>query len=373
MSNILILELFSDSPQQLLKLQSEINDPAVFESAELLLAEAMRLDILGMEKLAQPVSGSKFISLLSELRVANIFGRQGFTVRILPDEAFGRNGTYTPDIHVGTEYGEFLVEVTSGSPGSVDIDSVIQEALLENNLCFRTTYYLADDLSIPGITHGERSAAQEKARTTVSKFIEHLNGVSPLERGATQIDGTRFDYEPSHTGHGYSSGGVSAFHCIRTEKYKEKLLRVLEHKASKQRKLPPEKQAIPFVVAYDNKEWELDPIAACSALTGSRCWSPAHPDEKRATYPANVIAALSGPWSRLKEDWGYGAHSQFYMEDFGAFFEKDWAQHLSGVLLTHVQDIIHWLPNPYAAEHLRAPHLLEIQLPTNPSHRGTDQ
>jgi len=380
MPNILSLELlFSDSPQQFQKLQSEIHDMSVFKSAELLLAEAKGLEVLGTEKLAQPISGSKFVSLLSELRIANIFGRQGYTVEILPDEAFGHK-YYTPDILVVTSFGEILVEVTSGSPGGVDMTSLIQEGLTENNLCFRITEYLAEDLSIPGVKAEERSTAEEKARTTASKFIEFLKGLSPLDRGATQIDGTRFEYEPLHAEKGYHSGGVTAFHRIQTEKHIKKLLDVLEIKASKQPKLPTEKREIPFVVAYDNREWELTPFAAHSALTGSRCDFSAPPEEKakylnekRTTYPDDLIAALSGPWKPLLEDWGYGPHSQFYMNDFGALFEKEWAQHLSGVLLTHVQDIIHWLPNPYAAEPLRAPQLLEIQLPTIPSQRSTNQ
>lgn len=381
MPNTPILDLlFADFPQQLQKLHTEIKYPTVFESAELLLSAAESLGVLGTEKLAQPISGSKFTSLLSELRIANMFSRLGYSVRILSDEEFGRNGIYTPDLLAATSFGEILIEVASGSPGGVDMSSLIQEGLTANNLCFRTTDYLADDLSIPGVTAEERNKAEEQARTIARKFIEHLKDLSPLDRGSIQIDGTRFEYEPSPTQQGYHSGGVTAFHCVRTEKHKMKLLRELEHKASKQRKLPPEKQATPFIVAYDNREPELDPLTAHSALTGSRCcyWAPPEMQskyyaEKRASYPEDLLAALSGPWRRLMDDWDYGPHSRCYMQDFGALYEKEWAQHLSGVLLMHVPEIIQWLPNPYAAQHLRKPQLLEIQLPTTPNHKGTLQ
>src|SRR5690606_2304434 len=118
----------------------------------------------------------------------------------------------------------------------------------------------------------ERSDAERNAQETVDKFIEHLKTLKPEASGSIEIDGSRFEYEPSPTGRGYHSGGASAVHWVRSDEHSEKLLRELERKAEKQKKLPREKQGLPFVVAYDNRESELRPGTSYSALTGSRAW-----------------------------------------------------------------------------------------------------
>ena len=251
---------------------------------------------------------------------------------------------------------------------------MIQDAIEVNELCFRTTVYLAEALSIPGINAKERGQAETNARATADKFIRYLKTCDAHASGSIEIDGTRFEYEPSPTERGYHSGGATAVHLVRRDEHAAKLLLELERKAAKQQRLPPERQSMPFVVAYDNRESELRPNTAYSALTGSRGWYSGSVEErtkwlneKRAAYPKDLLAGLSGPWSRLLVDWDYGPQSQFHLHRFGALFEQAWAQRLSAVLVTHVGGSVQWVPNPFAALSLQAPQLLELPLPTKPN------
>lgn len=375
-----LAQIFAGSPQRLQSLWTEIDDPFVFESAEALLSAAQDGGVCGTEKLACASRASKFVSLLSEIRIANLFVRLGCSVEILADEAFGPNGIYTPDLLVNTSFGEILVEVFCGSQGHVNMSTMIHQGLEENDLCFRTTDYLAENLSTPGIEGWERGEAEKRAQATANKLINHLKSLDAQAKGSIEIDGTRFEYEPSPLGRGYHSGGVAAVHWVRSDRHSEKLLLELKRKAVKQQKLPPEKRVVPFVVAYDNRETELRPETAYSALTGSRAWYPGTTlersrwlEEKRHSYPRQLLAALSGPWERLMHDWDYGPESQVHLNPYGAFYEQEWAQRISAVLLTHVGGSVQWLPNPFAMPELRTPQLLQIPLPTKPTSRDSGE
>lgn len=156
---------------------------------------------------------------------------------------------------------------------------------------------------------------------------------------------------------------------LRERELGNKLLRELERKAKRQARLPSRHVETPFVVAYDNRESDLTPEAALSALTGRRGFAGSSLGERARRgegspvfHPPLVESALDGPWGPLLEEWDFGRESDRRFTQYGALIDAEWTRPLSGVLVTHVIDVVQWLPNPFAVPSLCAPALMQIGL-----------
>lgn len=366
--------LFSEKPDCLRAIADTDPYDNLRRSAEALLAEADRLQVRGIEKLSDNFGGPrKFESLLSELRVGNMLARLGLYVEVLLDEAFGPAPLYAPDLFVCRGDGlEFLVEVVSGSSGSPNITTPLDRALKAAGLPFRVEEYLGKELSIPGVSWAERANQENAIREVVAGVIEHLARQPHSQTGEITVGGNHFIYGPSPVSEGYAAGGVSSCHFRRDQAHSSKFFRDVRTKAKRRANLPEARRSTPFIVAYDNREHELSPVTAHSALTGSRCplvesdpdlrqrWKLEHP----VTNP-RVLEALANQWAPLVRAWDYAPDSDLRISEYGAYLEDAWAAELSGVLVTHLIDRVQWLPNPFAHEVLAEPRLLELGLPVS--------
>ena len=68
-----------------------------------------------------------------------------------------------------------------------------------------------------------------------------------------------------------------------------------------------------------------------------------------------------GKWRPLLQAWDYGPGAECTFTDCGAYREKSWSSWLSGVLVTH-GDELQWLPNPFAEAMPAEPRLLGLRL-----------
>ncbi len=366
--------LFSEKPDRLQRIADTDPYGDLRCSAEGLLVEADRLQLRGVAKLSDNFGGArKFENLLSELRVGNMLARLGLSVEVLPDEAFGPAPLYAPDLHVRRGDGlEFLVEVVSGSSGSPNITTPLDRALKAAGLSFRVEEHLGEALSIPGISGAERANQEKAIREIVAGVIQHLAHQPLSQSGEITIDGHRFIYGPSPLSEGYAAGGLTACHSIRDEAHSDKFLRDVRTKAERRANLPEDRRSTPFVVAYDNRESELSPVTAHSALTGSRCALAASDpglrqrwQREHAVTNPRVLEALANQWAPLVMAWNYAPDSDLRISRYGAYLADSWAAELSGVLVTHIIDRVQWLPNPFAHEALAEPRLLELGLPVS--------
>jgi hypothetical protein len=119
----------------------------------------------------------------------------------------------------------------------------------------------------------------------------------------------------------------------------------------------------PFVVALQSNEPELRPNVVLSTLTGPRLWAP-------PARPAPIVPrfehARSRGWEPLLKEWRYIGVSEVRFPNHGAFGDDSviWANDVSGVMVLHDSDtLLQWLPNPFAADAIADPRLLDIGFP----------
>jgi len=375
--------------------------------AELLLERIDAANVNEGNKLATDGAASvdKFTSVVSELHCGLLFSSLGARSDLLLDDAF-RPATYTPDLLVRFPDGlQILVEVVRGSCGSPRLAERLAARVAENDLHFGIEFFLGLELSAPASTHAERSAddalCDEVAREIVAGLctarregaihgvlhvfkmtsgLRHELGEDRLalyDDVVTAASGENwlgsFGFDASPTGEGVTGGGATAARIMDDVAYKKSLLAKLRKKAARRPCLPQRHLSMPYVVALQNDEIDLQPLTVLSALTGSRqvLRSPAGmPTE----VPPRIAAAARAEWRDLLREWDYIESPLLRLSDYGAFGNEEdiWASNLSGVLVTHnAGTIVQWMPNPFATEAIREPQLLHVGLPLNKLGRAT--
>jgi hypothetical protein len=156
---------------------------------------------------------------------------------------------------------------------------------------------------------------------------------------------------------------VTSGHIIDDETHGRKFVERVISKAARRRGLPSKHAHTPFIVALQSNEPELRPLTVLSTLTGPRHWSP---PAKPAPLIPRFEDARSRGWELLLKEWGYVGVSEMRFPNYGAFGDESvtWANDVSGVMVLHDSDtLLQWLPNPFAADAIADPRLLDIGVP----------
>jgi hypothetical protein len=362
--------------------------------AEQILAEATRLGVIGLEKLAKDAGGAvaKLASLIAEVRWACRFAEKGASVEILRDRAFGGDA-YTPDLQLSFPSGLYaLVDVIGRSHHHAPITELLDAGIKRERLRSYVQQALGGKLSESPPDGNGRDRVDDLARVVVAEALAGLkaaaaNGLSngwvhvfamgpvlryEIQPGAQDsfpiLDDVAvrpgeeclasFVFEPSALDEGYAGGGTFGFDGDTD--HARKFLSDIRHKAEKRQALPPEYSATVFLVAVENEEYYLSPTEVLSALTGARSWPP---HSRPLQHPRAVEAAYRTSWKPLLDEWDYGPNSRYRMTNYGAFGDGDcpWAREISGVLVWQSGDlVVRWFPNPFARPEICDPRLLEI-------------
>lgn len=318
------------------------------------------LGVTGLEKLNNTgLDPETLETLLSEARVAYLFARFGAKAAILGDQAFGREW-YTPDILVQLPKLELLVEVRQATQSVPEINTLVEEVIKQHGLPFRVEYRVGPELSAPVFDRASRVRIHERAAEVVKQVAHELRSALPRSAGEIAVGEHRFLYEPSPVGDGYAASGVRGACGVDDVENAAKLRRELQRKAEKRAALPEHLRARPFIVAYDTLESAPIQYALARALTGG--YGPVKDAKPAVNLPSPRTPEWQESWQRLLMRWQLDPDAQLPFQH-GAFLTEPWAQHLSGVLVTHRGGLVQWLPNPFAAEEIREPRLLDIGLP----------
>lgn len=354
-------------------------------------------NIVGVEKLAVDGGGSieKFVNLLAEIKFALVFGAVGARVDLLRDAAFAP-AVYTPDLHVRFHDGfELLVDVVRIAGGSAPLADALRRALETNQLSYIVEQCVGPRLSVPAFDWSTHKAAKGLCAKVGDAVADALRTVPPDARGVVRIfdSGTNlasrvelgsearenlyddvtgtattdwlgsFGFTPSPDQGASTGGGVTSAHFIDDETLGRKFIERVSTKARKRAGLPRALAETPFVVALQSNEPELRPTTVLSTLTGPRHWST-------QAKPAPVIPrfqhACSRGWEPLLKEWRYVGVSQVRFPHYGAFGDESaaWANDVSGVMVLHDSDtLLQWLPNPFAADAIADPRLLDMGFP----------
>jgi hypothetical protein len=337
----------------------------------------------------------KFVNLLAEIKFALVFGAVGAHVHLLRDASFAP-AAYTPDLHVRFPDGfELLVDVVRIAGGSAPLADALRRALETNQLNYIVEQCVGRRLSVPALDWSTHKAAKELCAKVADTVADAL-GTVPLDAGGVvrifdsganlsfrvelgsearenlYDDVTSaaspdwlgsFGFIPSPDQGASTGGGVTAAHFIDDETLGRKFIERVSTKAHKRAGLPQVHAETPFVVAFQSNEPELRPTTVLSTLTGPRHWSTqAKPDPIIPRFEH----ARSRGWEPLLSEWRYLGVSQVRFPNYGAFGDESatWAKDVSGVMVLHDSDtLLQWLPNPFAADAIGDPRLLDIGFP----------
>jgi len=354
-------------------------------------------NVAGVDKLAVDGGGSieKFVNLLAEIKFALVFGAVGARVELLGDAAFVP-AVYTPDLHVTFSDGfELLVDVVRIAGGSAPLVDAMRHALETNQLNYIVEQCVGRRLSVPAFDWSTHKAAKELCAKVADTVADALRTAPLGARGVVRIfdsgaelafhvelgskareslydDVTSaaapdwlgsFGFMPSLDQGASTGGGVTSAHFIDDETLGRKFIERVSTKARKRAGLPQEHAETPFVVAFQSNEPELRPTTVLSMLTGPRQWST---QAKPAPVLPQFELARSRGWEPLLAEWRYLGVSQVRFPNYGAFGDESvtWANDVSGVMVLHDSDtLLQWLPNPFAADAIADPRLLDIGIP----------
>jgi hypothetical protein len=402
--------LFANKSHLLHKIAQDDPHGIVRSRAESLISEALEVGVSGIDKLVHDSGGDcrKFRNLTDEVMVALYFQRRSASASLLSDCAFGPAPTYTPDLKIITTEGhEILVEVTCRSSGETAMNLLVREMIEKNQFPFRISHALGFKLSSSALDFDTWKVKTEFAvrdsRTKIAqKAIElatheltkllatpaasGLITIRDLDKAAEVRLGVgddeawdevwktgdfiaSFQFEPTTAGKGYVSGIVTSVRILPDDELRSAFLRDIKRKASNRDKLPVEKRALPFIVAYVCEELDLMPETTKSVLTGQKTWLSKATREEQKTWVASSRAqrpqqvqeaierAYQNQWGATLDEWGHGTEELMPFHQDGLYLDAvhmpdfAWGKNLTGIfILRNNGKKYQWLPNPFSKD-----------------------
>ena len=346
----------------------------------------------------------------SELLVAALLARSGLRVRMLLDQdrtvlsrREARNGgSSLPDLRVWHESLEleFLVEVRRISSGTVAFGSLMSHGLFKAGLPYRVhAEPLGAAVSTPGTDYHSRERQEKLANRLVQLVVRELGraDVARHPSGAFSIQ------MPTSKRHPTQAANFHRFRCVRIEEkvsereaksgilsgsgstdirslggseFRQFVLKAILEKASQQSKFPASIAGLPYVVAIDSHEFDIDPVGISSQLVQGLCYEGNGICQRG--WPRGTLEPLrKTPWSVLESAWRIQEsemvrnvhrdgrtvtepvpHPQFMAPCFAK---------LSGVLALHrTRDVVQLIPNPWAKNGYNEPRLMELGFSDSP-------
>ncbi|MGH1345635.1 MAG: hypothetical protein ACRBN8_28985 [Nannocystales bacterium] len=351
----------------------------------------------------------------SELLIAALLARTGLTVRMLVDRdprylearEAKRGGVSLPDLHVQCEASglEFFVEVRRLSDGTVPFSRRLGVALADAGLMkFRVCAVpLGAAAWAPGADYESRRAQERLVDELIARVVEHLqdaqrngtdSGTFEVQMPATAAHPEkgdnfhRFSFGPvgasvsdAEARRGALSGsGYTAIRWIGGDGIRDFVLRAIKHKVEQQQRHARQVQGVPYIVALDSHEDELDPTDISGQLVGGLL----HVDEgvHYRRWPYGSLDPLRGTaWEVLHEVWNLRESDmlQRVMQEGRSMVEnvslpefiQPWTRSLSGVFALHrKRDVVQFMPNPWAVAGYNEPRLLGLSLDESPEGRS---